>query len=157
MLYRGGVLVGMSEATDNAGVSELQRVLSDLGSFQEVVPVPFSHRGVIHLDTKFNIVGEHVAVIARKSFRPDTIKWFERHFDLIDATEKESRSLEVNVLAIGNGRVIVREESERLSAKLQQKGLTPIAIDYSEVALWPGAFRCTTLPIERASTKPGTQ
>lgn len=151
MLFGDKVLVGLGEATDTQGVDALRRELEELGNPREVVAIPFAHRGVIHLDTKFNIIGSNVALIARKSFRPDTVRWFEKHFDLIEATDEETNRLEINTLAIGGGRVIVRETSERLAKQVQDKGLTPIPVDYSEVARWPGSFRCTTLPLERVA------
>lgn len=151
MLYGDKVLVGLGEATDTQGVDALRHKLAELSNPREVVAIPFAHRGVIHLDTKFNIVGNNVALIARKSFRPDTLRWFEKHFDLIEATDEEANRLEINTFAIGGGRVIVRETSERLAKRIQDKGLTPVPLDYSEVAHWPGSFRCTTLPLERVA------
>lgn len=149
MLYNDKVLVGLGEATDAEGVNELRHKLAEVNSSREIVPIPFTHRGVIHLDTKFNIVGENVALFTRKSFPPDTVRWFEKHFDLIEATEEETSGIEINTFAIGGGKVIMREKSERLATLVQEKGLTPILVDYSEVTHWPGSFRCTTLPIER--------
>ena len=151
ILYGDKVLVGLGEATDTEGVDALRRKLAELGNPREVVAIPFAHRGVIHLDTKFNIVGNNVALIARKSFRPDTVRWFERYFDLIEATDEETNGLEINTFVIGGGRVIMCEKSERLAKLIQDKGLTPIPLDYSEVTHWPGSFRCTTLPLERVA------
>jgi dimethylargininase len=150
MLY-DKVLVGLSEATDAAGVSELRRLLAVRNSPRELILIPFAHRGVIHLDTKFNIVADHCALFTRASFGPDTLRWMEQHFDLIEATDAETRGLEINTVALGNGHVIVSAQSERLATRLAQRGLTPILVDYSEVTRWPGSFRCTTLPIERAA------
>ena len=151
MLHDDKVLVGLGEATDKEGVEALRHKLAEMGNPREVVTIPFAHRGVIHLDTKFNIVGRNIALFVRKSFRPDTVRWFERHFDLIEATDEETRCIEINTFALGGKRVIVQEKSERLAGRMQQKGLTPIPVDYSEVTHLPGAFRCTTLPIERES------
>ena len=153
MLHEDHVLVGLGEATDREGVDALRRKLVELGSSREVVAVPFAHRGVIHLDTKFNIVDRNIALFTRKSFRPDTVRWFERHFDLIEATDEEVSGVEINTLTIGGGRVIVQEKSERLARLIQLRGLTPIPVDFSEVIHLPGSFRCTTLPVERI---PGT-
>ena len=151
MLYGDKVLVELGEATDTEGVDELRRKLEELDNPREVVAIPFAHRGVIHLDTKFNIVGNNVALIARESFRPDTVRWFEKHFDLIEATDAEANSLEVNTFVIGGGKVIVRETSGRLTKLIQAKEMTPIPLDYAEVTRWPGSFRCTTLPLERVA------
>jgi dimethylargininase len=150
MVYKDKVLAGLGEATDTKGVTELQRKLAELGSPREVVPIPFAQRGVIHLDTKFNLVGEDVALFARKCFQPDTVRWLERHFDLIEATDEEAAGLEINTLAIGNGKVVMQARSERLAKEVQRRGLAPILLDYSEVTRWPGSFRCTTLPLKRA-------
>ena len=149
MLCGGKVLVGLGEATDREGVTALRRRLDQLESTREVVPIPFAHRGVIHLDTKLNIVGPRVALFARKAFEPETVRWLETELELIEATDEEVRGLEVNTFAIGGGKVLVQEKGERLAALLQRRGLTPIPIDYSEVTRWPGSFRCTTLPLER--------
>jgi N-dimethylarginine dimethylaminohydrolase len=144
MLHGDKVLVGLSEATDAAGVAELRRQLALLHSPREIVPIPFAHRGVIHLDTKFNIVADHCALFTRGSLLPDTLRWMEQHFDLIEATAAETRGLEINTVVLGGGHVIVSAQSERLATRLVQRGLTPIPVDYSEVTRWPGSFRCTT-------------
>jgi len=152
MLHEDKVLVGLGEATDKEGAEALRRKLLELGNPREIVTIPFAHRGVIHLDTKFNIVGKNIALISRKSFPPDTVRWLEKQFDLIDATEEETRGIEINTFALGGNRVIVQEKSERLAGLIQQKGLTPIPVDYSEVTNLPGSFRCTTLPVERTTS-----
>ena len=149
MLCGNKVLVGLGEATDREGVTELRQKLEQMQIAREVVPIPFAHRGVIHLDTKLNIVDGHVALFARKAFAPETVRWLETQLELIEATDEEIRGLEVNTVAIGGGKVLLQEKSERIAGLLQRRGLTPILVDYSEVTRWPGAFRCTTLPLER--------
>lgn len=149
MLHGDTVLVGLGEATDREGVDALRRKLVELGNPRKVVAIPFAHRGVIHLDTKFNIVDRNIALFARKSFQSETVRWLEQHFDLIEATDEEVSGVEINTLTIGGGRVIVQEQSERLAKLIQHRGLTPIPVDYSEVIHLPGSFRCTTLPLER--------
>jgi len=96
-------------------------LMAELGNPREVVTISFAHRGVIHLDTKFNIVGKNVALFARKSFQPDTVRWLERHFDLIEATDEETCGIEINALALGGNQVIVQEKSEPLRSA---RGLT---------------------------------
>lgn len=150
MLFADKVLVGLGEATNTEAVEELRRKLAELDNPREVVPVPFAQRGVVHLDTRFNLVGENVALFARKSFGPDTIRWFENYFDLIEATDEETANFEINTLAVGNDHVVMQNRSERLAREVQRRGLTPILVEYSEVTRWPGSFRCTTLPLKRA-------
>lgn len=143
------VIVGLGEETDKAGVDCLRRRLAELGSEREVVALEFAHRGIIHLDTRFNIVGEGVALIHPKSFRRESLGWLERHFDLIEATAAEAANVEINTFSLSPRKVVMQERSQRLAALLRAKGLEPILIDFSAVTKLPGSFRCTSLPIER--------
>jgi N-dimethylarginine dimethylaminohydrolase len=150
MLAPGRVLVGLGEATNEAGIASLKAALARAGSTREVVPLAFNSRGVIHLDTKFNLVAPDLAVISRKSFEERSLKWLEQHFQLIDATPEETRGIQINTFGIGNGHLVMDVRAERLANVLRSKGVNPILLDYSEITCLPGSFRCTTLPLERS-------
>jgi len=143
------IIIGLSEETNQAGISCLREKLAELGIAREVVTIEFSHRGIIHLDTKFNIPAKGVGFIHPKSFKPASLKWLENNFDLIEATDQETRNIEINTFALSPKKVVMRESSERLASILAGKGIEPILIDYSEVTKLPGSFRCTTLPLVR--------
>ena len=49
------LIVGLGEETNNEGVDCLRRKLKESGIDREIVTIEFTHRGIIHLDTKFNI------------------------------------------------------------------------------------------------------
>jgi len=149
------VIVGLGEETTKAGVDCLRRKLAELGSERELVSIEFAHRGIIHLDTRFNIVAQGVALIHPKSFKRESLRWLERHFDLIAVTEAEAANVEINTFSLSPRKVVMPERSQRLAALLSAKGLEPIPIDFSEVTKLPGSFRCTTLPLERASSDAG--
>ena len=149
MLHDGAVLVGLGEASDVRGVGALRVKLDELGIEREVVPLEFTHGGTIHLDTKFNIVAPGVALVSPKSFTPATLRWFERHFDLVAATPAETRRLDINTVALGGGKVVVSRAAGRIADRLAERGLTPVPVEYGEVTKFPGSFRCTTLPLAR--------
>jgi N-dimethylarginine dimethylaminohydrolase len=151
MLAPGIVMVGLGEASNMAGVESLKLALARMGSDREVVPLEFTHSGVIHLDTKFNIVAPNLGVISRESFQEKSLKWLEQNFELVDATPEETRAIHINTFAIGNGYVVMDARAERLADILQRKGVKPISIDYSEVTSVPGSFRCCTCPLERSA------
>jgi N-dimethylarginine dimethylaminohydrolase len=150
ILAPGRVLVGLGEATNEAGVAAFKAALARAGNTREVVPLSFTSRGVIHLDTKFNLVAPNLAVISRHSFEAKSLKWLEQNFQLIDATPKETRAIHINTFGIGNSQVVMEARAERLAKELQNNGVTPILVDYSEITHLPGSFRCTTLPLERS-------
>jgi N-dimethylarginine dimethylaminohydrolase len=150
MLAPGRVLVGLGEATSEEGIASLKTALARIGNTREVVPLRFKSRGIIHLDTKFNLVAPNIAVISRHSFEEKSLKWLERNFQLIDATPEETRAVHINTFVIGDGHVAMDTRAERLASLLESNGLTPVLIDYSEVTRVPGSFRCSTLPLERS-------
>jgi N-dimethylarginine dimethylaminohydrolase len=149
MLAPGCVLVGLGEATNEAGIASFRTALARAGNTREVVPLKFNSPGVIHLDTKFNLVAPNLAVISRHSFEEKSLKWLEQNFELIDATPKETRQIHINTFGIGNGQVVMDQSAERLASELRNHGIKPILLDYSEITCLPGSFRCTTLPLER--------
>lgn len=149
MLTDGHVLVGLGEETDEAAVRALAHRLAEDGNPRRVVPLRFRHRGVVHLDTKVNVVGDHLALVHRPSFAPDSLRWLEDHFDLIDVTDEEVANTEVNTIAVEPGVVVVQARSGRIADELARRGITPLLLDYSAVTRLPGSFRCTTLPVRR--------
>lgn len=149
MLHTKSVLVGLGEATNFEGINNLQELLTANNIEREVVPIHFSHRGIIHLDTKFNIVGENIAVFNPRSFKKASLTWFENNFDLIEATAEETSEILINTFSISPPKLIMKQGSERIGAILETKGITPIYVKYNEVTKLPGSLRCTTCPIER--------
>lgn len=149
------IIVGLGEETNKEGIDCLRRKFEELRIDREIVTIEFTHRGIIHLDTKFNIPVKGIGFVHPKSFKPESLKWLESHFDLIEATDEETANLEINTLALSPQKVVMRQRSHRLASLLEPKGIEPILIDYSEVTKLPGSFRCTTLPIERAKSSAG--
>ena len=150
MLAPGRVLVGLGEATNQVGIASLKAALARLGSTREVVSLAFNSPGVIHLDTKFNLVAPNLALISRHSFEEKSLRWLEQNFELIDASPEETRAIHINTFGIGNGNVVMSVHAERLANILRNKGVNPILLDYSEITCLPGSFRCTTMPLERS-------
>jgi N-dimethylarginine dimethylaminohydrolase len=143
------VIIGLGEETNNEGIDCLRRKFKELRIDREVITLEFAHRGIIHLDTRFNIPSKGIGLIHPKSFKPKSLKWLESHFDLIEATDDETANLEINTFSLSPRKVFMRERSHRLASLLEPRGIEPILLDFSEVTKLPGSFRCTTLPIER--------
>jgi N-dimethylarginine dimethylaminohydrolase len=149
MLHKNVVLVSLGEATNMAGINNLEEIFTSNNIKREIVPIHFSHKGIIHLDTKFNIVSENVAVLNPRSFKKESLKWFENNFDLIEATDNETSEISINTFSIAPTKVIMKQGSERIGNILETKGIESIYVKYSEVTKLPGSLRCTTCPVER--------
>ncbi len=144
------VIVGLGEETNKRGINCLRDKMRELNIHREIIVLAFSHRGVIHLDTKFNIPSKDVGFIHPKSFDSRSLRWLEKNFNLIEVTDIEMSNIEINTLSISPKKVVMQERSTRLASLLEKKGVEVIFVDYSEVLKLPGSFRCTTLPVERA-------
>jgi N-dimethylarginine dimethylaminohydrolase len=144
------VLVGLGEETDRAGIEALRQALTRVGSARRVIPIEFTHRGIVHLDTRFTIVGPHVGVFLPSAFTLASCLELDRRFDLIEATEEEARLLALNTFVLAPGKVVLDARCERIANALEARGITPIMIEFSEITKIPGGFRCATLPLERA-------
>ena len=143
------VIIGQGEETSLEATDEVIRVLNTKHPQIDVKKLRFAHRGIIHADTLFNIIAPNLAIIHRPSFIAEDIKWLSNRFELIDATDKEARSLSINTLAIGNRKIVMLAPGGRLADEVSKHGLEPVLINYSEVTALPGSFRCTTLPVVR--------
>lgn len=143
------VIVGLGEETSQAGIDCLRRKFRELRIEREIIPLAFAQRGVIHLDTKFNIAAPGIGLIYPRSFERESLRWLERHFDLLEATKEETANVETNTFSLSPQKVVMSARSERLASLLESRGIQPLLVDYSEVTRLPGSFRCTTLPIER--------
>lgn len=145
----GAVLVGLSEASNLAGVSALRAGFRRAGIDREIVPIEFTGRGVVHLDTKFTMVGPGLGFVHSASLTPYSRSLLASRFELIEATDEEARDLMVNTVALAPDRVIIDQRAEHLADALRSHGVEPVALDFSEVTRFPGGFRCATLPLRR--------
>ncbi|WP_127841994.1 dimethylarginine dimethylaminohydrolase family protein [Actinomyces wuliandei] len=143
------VLVGLSEATDLKGVGSLRRAFARAGIDREIVPIEFSHRGVVHLDTKLTLVGPGLGYVYSPALAPRSRDKVAELLNLIEATEEEMLALMVNTVALAPDRVIIDERATRLGRKLASHGITPVPLKFTEVTRFPGGFRCATLPLVR--------
>ena len=144
------VFVGLSEATDLKGVGSLRQAFARAGIDREIVPIEFSHRGVVHLDTKLTLVGPGLGYIYSPSLTPRSREKVAERLDLIEASEAEALALMVNTLALAPDRIVIDERATRLEQELSSRGITPVPVKFSEVTRFPGGFRCATLPLVRS-------
>lgn len=144
------VFVGLGEASNLSGVTALREGLRRVGSTREVVPIEFTSRGVVHLDTKFTIVGPQLAYVHSASLTPASRAQLAARFEIIEATDAEARSLMVNTVALAPDRIVIDQRAVRLADALRAHAIEPIVTDFSEVTKFPGGFRCATLPLRRS-------
>lgn len=143
------VLVGTGDMTDARGVESLRTALARWGIDKELVPLEYSHRGTVHLDTKFNIIGENLAIAFPGVFSRRSLRTLEGAYEIIEATAEETFRLQINCISLAPGSLAFSTGSERLAELCSRKGCDVRILDYAEVIKGGGSFRCTTLPLRR--------
>jgi N-dimethylarginine dimethylaminohydrolase len=108
------------------------------------------HAGIVHLDTSLGVLGKNLALCYTPNFTRESLKIIESRFDLIPVTKQEFKEIRVNVVALGDRRIVVKAGSDRIDSELAKRGLLPVPVPYDEVTAFPGSFRCTTMPLVRA-------
>ncbi|WP_054711876.1 arginine deiminase family protein [Bacillus sp. JCM 19041] len=138
------IYIGASGRTSHDSMDELQYEHPDL-DFQWI---DFDH-SYLHLDCVFQPVSDDLALIYRKAIEPRSLEKIEKRFSLIDVPEEEQFHLGVNILSIGNGKIIALPMNKQTNKSLEEKGFVIIEVEFSEIIKSGGSFRCVTLPVLR--------
>lgn len=113
-----------------------------------VHPIHFDS-SYLHLDCVFNPVSTTHALIYPEAIAPESVRKLEETYSFIEVSKEEQFSLAVNVLSIGDGKIIVLPENKETNKKLKEKGFELYEVPFSEIIKSGGSFRCVTMPITR--------
>ncbi|KAA0545350.1 hypothetical protein FZW96_18430 [Bacillus sp. BGMRC 2118] len=138
------IYVGISNRTSQQSVDHLQKLLPHY----EVISLPFSDE-FLHLDCLFNIISPKEAILYPGEFDSEKESLLRERYDMIEVSSDEQRTLGVNILSIGEKKVISQPMNEQVNEQLRERGYDVILIDFSEIIKAGGAFRCCSLPLLR--------
>ncbi|MCM3594950.1 dimethylarginine dimethylaminohydrolase family protein [Metabacillus idriensis] len=144
IIDRKTVYIGLSERTTAGAVEKIQSHLKDY----TVIPIPIK-KEILHLDCIFNIISDTEALIYKDGLNESEYKLLAKRFDLIEVSKEEQFSMGVNVLSLGNKKIISLPQNAEVNQELSKRGYEVIKIDFSEIIKSGGSFRCCTLPIKR--------
>lgn len=138
------VYIGLSSRTTPGAVERIQSHLPN----HDVVSLPI-HEDILHLDCIFNILSERDALIHREGLLKEDVERLASKFNLIDVSREEQFTMGVNVLSIGNNKVISLPINEEVNSKIREHGYEVIEVEFDEIIKSGGSFRCCTLPLLR--------
>ncbi|MFK3937332.1 dimethylarginine dimethylaminohydrolase family protein [Alkalihalobacillus sp. NPDC078783] len=138
------VYIGVSSRTCTEVVERIKEQHPD----KTVQPIHFNS-SYLHLDCVFNPVSDSVALIYPEAIEPESVKILASHYSFIEVSKEEQFSLAVNVLSLGENKIIVLPENKDTNDKLKQKGFELYEIPFSEIIKSGGSFRCVTMPLTR--------
>lgn len=135
------VFVGRSTRTNDAGISQLRRLLAPYG--YQIIPIEV--RACLHLKSAVTAVRDDL-VLTNSAWLPrDALVEFDR----IEVHPGEPAA--ANALRVGE-QIIYPASFPRTMERLQRRGLPILSIDASEVAKAEGAVTCCSL-VFSATTK----
>ncbi|MGM0920402.1 MAG: dimethylarginine dimethylaminohydrolase family protein [Bacillota bacterium] len=144
IIDRKTVYIGLSERTTAGAIEKIQSHLMDY----TVIPIPIK-KEILHLDCIFNIISDTEAIIYKDGLNDSEYNLLANRFDLIEVSKEEQFSMGVNVLSLGNKKIISLPQNAEVNHQLSKRGYDVIKIDFSEIIKSGGSFRCCTLPIKR--------
>ncbi|MEM9625895.1 MAG: arginine deiminase family protein [Pseudomonadota bacterium] len=154
ILEPGRVLIGYSgERSEKAGAEQVADFVRDEG--WEALTAPIS-REFVHMDGLIVPLAEKLLVACLDALEPWLVKQLEDWgFDFVDVPYREARNLGVNLVALGNGKVLSMQGADELNAKMQALGFEVFSPDMSMFTLGGGGVHCLSQALHRGPGRPG--
>ncbi|WP_293577254.1 dimethylarginine dimethylaminohydrolase family protein [Phaeobacter sp.] len=144
----GRVLLGYcGERSEQAGTEQVAEFLQAEG--WEAVVAPIS-REFVHMDGLIVPLAEKLVVACIDAMEPwlvDVVKGWG--IEIVDVSYREAKNLGVNLVALGNGKVLSMAGAKDLNAKMQALGFEVYDPDMSMFTLGGGGVHCLSQALHR--------
>ncbi|MEM7236264.1 MAG: arginine deiminase family protein [Pseudomonadota bacterium] len=150
ILEPGFVLIGWcGERSEQAGAEQVAQWVRDAGWDAEVVPIS---REFVHMDGLVVPLAEKLLVACLDAIEPWAVDMLRaRGFDFIDVGYGEARNLGVNLVALGDHRVLSMKGADGLNAAMRARGFEVFEPDMSMFTLGGGGVHCLCQALSRDS------
>ncbi len=148
ILEPGTVLIGYcGERSEKEGSEQVAQWVRDEGWDAEVVPIPPTF---VHMDGMVVPLAPKLAVACLDALEDWVIDWMRaKGFDFVDVGYKEAKNLGVNLVALGNNKVLSMQGADELNAKMRALGFTVYEPDMSMYTLGGGGVHCLSQSLRR--------
>lgn len=144
MIDQRKIWIGVSGRTTRKAVHELRTRFPKYDIHEIIVPPKY-----LHLDCVFNVVAPNLALVYSPAFQRRDLDLLANHYELIEVQADEQFTMGINVLSLGEGRIISQPKNDKVNYQLRNRGFEVISVDLSEIIKSGGSARCLTLPISR--------
>jgi N-dimethylarginine dimethylaminohydrolase len=104
----------------------------------------------LHLDVQLGMLAPGLAVACTEVIEPEMQQWLRGHgIRLLEVPYADAMNLGCNVVALGDGRVLVPASSRRLIAMCRAEGLVVYDPDVSMISAGGGAVHCMCQALRR--------
>ena len=163
MRFGNDILALRSNSCNEAGITWLER---HLGPAYRVHRVKSHFRQPMHLDDHLMPLAPGRLLISPEYIRKEELPEFLQSWEILEAPRPEPVGfdpfysedaiaffwLNVNVLALGHGRVIVEASQKATIRALKDWGFEPIPCHFANYISLGGVFHCATIDIRRRPT-----
>lgn len=148
MVEPGAVLVGYGGTRSvREGAQQVAGWFREQGWEAEVVPIPSDF---VHLDALLVPTEPKLAVACTDVLEDWVVDWLRaRQFELIEVPYRPARDLGVNLVSLGNQRVLSMKSDSDINDRLRAHGLEVFAPDMSMFTLGGGGVHCLCQSIRR--------
>ena len=148
VLKPGLVLCGYTgERTSLAGLQQMREWIEAEGwEFKTYEFDPY----FLHLDVLVAMLSEHLAAVCCEAVEDTLLHWFSsKNIEIIDISYRSALELGVNLVALGNDRVLLPASNTELIVKSQAHGLEVFTVDISMFTSGGGGVHCMCQPLKR--------
>ena len=150
ILEPGTVLIGFcGERSEQEGAEQVAGFVREMGWDVEVAPIPALF---VHMDGLVVPLDHKLLVACLDALEGWVVDWLRnRGFDFVDVGFAEARNLGVNLVSLGNKRVLSMAGSHKLNQDLRALGYEVFAPDMSMFTLGGGGVHCLCQALKRDS------
>ena len=148
ILEPGLVLIGYcGERSEKEGAEQVAQFVRNEG--WEAMTAPIS-REFVHMDGLVVPLGEKLLLACKDAMEPWLVDWIiQRGFEIVDVDFAEARNLGVNLVSLGNDRIVAMKGAPNTAGKLRALGFDVTIVDLSMFTLGGGGIHCLTQALRR--------
>ncbi|MGV1049797.1 MAG: dimethylarginine dimethylaminohydrolase family protein [Solirubrobacterales bacterium] len=148
LIAPGCALIGAGEGrTTFAAAEQVAGWLRELGWEVRVEPFPSRY---VHMDVLVCMVAEKLALVCEEVVSGGLLSWLrEKGIEIVPVPTAEAMALSVNVLGLGNERVVSAAESANVNSSLRAAGMTVLEPELSAYTRGGGGPHCLTQALRR--------
>ena len=102
------------------------------------------------MDVMVSMLAEKLAAVCVDAVEPELLEWIrDRGIEVIDVSVKSALELGVNLVALGDERVLIPHTNTELIEKCRAHGLTVIELEIDMFTAGGGGVHCMCQPLRR--------
>jgi len=147
------LLIGQGYRTNREGISQMRALLQSHGVEVLSAPLPYGTgpSACLHLMSLFSVLDEQTVLVDLPWLAVETVELLkERGYRFIEIDSSERDTLAVNVLSLGERRLVAIEENRKTNQRLRDAGFQVQTFPGSEICInGGGGPTCLTRPLLR--------